>query len=535
MPLQRLALPLLSSLLLFHAAHAQSIGTFNSVHPEPQDQQLHIPETHHFQLLIQARDTLPASSETMPINADFSGYVPIGGSSELGFLAVNSESAPGGVTILDITFDTLSRTWELTAGEKVDFSALGNPSVFGTVANCSGGLTPWQTVITCEENETGGDLTGDGYMDWGWAIEIDPATRTVMDQNNDGNPDKLWALGRFKHENAAVATDSVTVYQGEDNADHGFLYKFVADAPGDLSSGNLYVLAANFSAGSGNWIQIPNVSKTDRNNTVSLSSAAGGTLFNRIEDVEIGPDGRIYFASTGTGRIWRLEDHGSTVSNLEIFIESKPYAINYSGGTDSILFMAPDNLAFDCEGNLWILQDGGDRHIWVAGPTHSTTNPDIRIFANTPLGSEPTGITFSPDCRFLFMSIQHPDTGNSETVTDAAGQQVIFHQHSTIVIGRSEVLGFPISISPPTTSQPTFKVFPNPSENVLNLLLDGEKSGKGTVEILDWEGRKIAETRVNIGPGESVLQLDISNLAAGIYLIQITQQGKIQSRKFIKH
>ncbi|HEY3502494.1 MAG TPA: PhoX family phosphatase [Actinocatenispora sp.] len=185
----------------------------------------------------------------------------------------------------------------------VDGPAAGSPllrtagdptgrSVHGTLNNCSGGVTPWGTVLTCEENVNqyfvGGDAapeaakpylkrygieTGTRYPEasrrweraderfdlakhpneanrFGYVVEIDP-------YDVDSVPRKHTALGRFKHEaaNVALAADHrAVVYLGDDER-FDYLYKFVSDrrvVPGDsalarrlnrdvLTSGTLYV------------------------------------------------------------------------------------------------------------------------------------------------------------------------------------------------------------------------------------------------------------------------------------------------------
>jgi secreted PhoX family phosphatase len=38
-------------------------------------------------------------------------------------------------------------------------------------------------VITAEESVTSNDVNADGYKDYGWLVEIDPATAQVISKN----------------------------------------------------------------------------------------------------------------------------------------------------------------------------------------------------------------------------------------------------------------------------------------------------------------------------------------------------------------
>ena len=132
--------------------------------------------------------------------------------------------------------------------------------VFGSISNCSGGITPWGTMLSGEEGGMdifAGDYTtladqdlverqgwdedeNDGYglgrledrlnfekepnewMKFDWVVEIDPF-------DPEAKPIKRTALGRFTHEGAqvAVAPDGrVVLYMGDDD-DFEYLYKFV--------------------------------------------------------------------------------------------------------------------------------------------------------------------------------------------------------------------------------------------------------------------------------------------------------------------
>ena len=435
----------------------QTIGNFSSVTPGTQQQTLILPSTHTFQRLIKSGDALSFGG-TLGTNLDFTGYVPIGGSSTNGYLSISSESTPAEVAVLQISFNSGTELWTVNSGGKVNFNStdIGNVSRF-----CSGTVTPDNTIIVSEEDVTTGNVNSgvDGYTDIGWLIEIDPATRTVINQAGD-NPvaDKLWAIGRANRENAAIRSDNQVLYTGTDDPTYGYIYKFVPTIPGDFSSGVLYVLQTTGSLVTGTWVAVANSTVADRNNCRSLSQVAGGYNFNGVEDVEIGPDGKIYFAAKAEGKIYRFTDNGTVgtgtdVTGLEVFAGNSSYPtltsydVDGAGplGTES-WGTGNDNLCFDGEGNLWVLQDGGRNHIWLIAPTHTQASPQVRLFAKTPAGSEPTGITFSPDYNFLFLSFQHPSGSNSTSQTDAANASIIFNTHTTIVIARTENLGTPVTL-----------------------------------------------------------------------------------------
>ncbi|MDZ8187474.1 MAG: PhoX family phosphatase [Nostoc sp. ChiSLP02] len=162
---------------------------------------------------------------------------------------------------------------------------LGN-KIIGTAYNCSGGTTPWGTILSGEENFQGssGSFVGvtesvnpngtqTGYTDgttgktfglvgekYGWIVEIDPV-------NPDFRPRKHTSLGRFRHENVAIRAEAkkpLIAYMGDDRRG-GHTWKFVS--AGVISSptskansslwenGTLYVARYN-PDGTGRWIPL---------------------------------------------------------------------------------------------------------------------------------------------------------------------------------------------------------------------------------------------------------------------------------------
>ncbi|MFT5084056.1 MAG: secreted PhoX family phosphatase [Lentisphaeria bacterium] len=208
----------------------------------------------------------------------------------------------------------------------------------GTYGNCSGGVTPWGTILTGEENVNGyfaGDYKktsevenykrfgmfskikgwGDHYDRWnldknpnellhvGWVVEIDP-------YNPDSIPKKRTALGRCKHEGCNVyvnADNYVVAYTGDDQI-FEYIYKFVSKHQYDagnrannlelLDEGTLYVARFN-SDGTLTWLPLVfGVGPLAENNgffsqadvcidSRKASDLVGATPMDRPEDVEV--------------------------------------------------------------------------------------------------------------------------------------------------------------------------------------------------------------------------------------------------------
>ena len=185
--------------------------------------------------------------------------------------------------------------------------------------------------------------------------------------------------------------------------------------------------------------------KQIENNSNALAISLGATTFNGIEDVEIGTiDGKIYFTAKGSNRVYRFRDLGSTTFNeFETFVGGRDYLINYGNGIVSEPWSrGNDNLCFDDLGNLYVLQDGDRDHVWMVGPNHTQASPQVDIFAKLPAGSEPCGMTFTPDYKFMFLSVQHPSGSNNSTIQmDASGYAADMAKSTTVVIARKEYLG----------------------------------------------------------------------------------------------
>ncbi|WP_067149476.1 LamG-like jellyroll fold domain-containing protein [Pseudotamlana agarivorans] len=513
------------------ACEADHISCITSITPTSQTSNLILSPEHDFQVVMKEGDPYSIGGGNMPGTNDFTAYVAIEGSSEQGYLAVNHENTPGGVSILDISLNNTTQLWEVDESQAVD---LYDENLVTTTRNCSGGITPWGTVVTAEESTNSGDVNGDGYQDVGWLVEIDPATASVLDYDNDGKKDKLWAMGRMNHENVVVSNDGTTAYYGEDGGTH-CLYKYVMDTPGDLTEGTVYVLSMDIalsgndpSSSRGTWIEVPNDTQSDRNNINTIAANLGGTAFNGVEDVEINPiTGKIYFAAKGLSRVYRFTDNGEQVNDFETFVGGMNYEINSESGLQSEPWSnGNDNLTFDDKGNLWVLQDGGKNYIWIVRPDHTQSNPNVELFASMPSGAEPTGLTFTPDYKYGFFSVQHPSGSNAPQV-DAAGNDITFNASTTIVFALDGNLG---EGSLSTEDHELVKdviLYPNPTNGKVTLQFATSLVNKDvSVEISDILGRPLMRYS-DFNTNSSRLSLDLGELKSGnqVLLLSVELSG----------
>ena len=323
--------------------------------------------------------------------------------------------------------------------------------VLGTFNNCANGQTPWGTYLTCEENFNGffgteeeTTLTPDhkrygikakqSKYQWhnvderfdlaknphepnrfGWIVEIDP-------NNPTSTPLKRTALGRFKHENAALVVNDdghVVVYLGDDErGEH--LYKFVSKGKiqeGNnsanrnlLEEGTLYVAQFGMQKdkleGDGQWLElsygINGLTKENGFNSQAevmifarrAATQVGATTMDRPEWVAVHPDKKHVFctltnnknrgikagqsvegpnprAENHYGQIIRWaptnHDHTSDSFKWDLYVIAGNPTVhkgNLYAGSENInknnMFNSPDGIGFDKAGRLWIQTDGND-------------------------------------------------------------------------------------------------------------------------------------------------------------------------------
>jgi len=488
-----------------------NVYDFISLFPDEQKAQFVFPNTHSFQVIAQKNDTLSDASLFKGFT-NFCMYMSDSGSSKKGKLVVNHTTNNEGTTLFDLDLVPVGTKflWQNTYSTPLNYSSLQG---INNLAN--GGITPWGTAVVSEkETLPSPDNNGDGYYDTGWFVEVDIITKTPLR--------KLFALGRAPHENIAFKNDKKTSYFGADDGLNGYIYKFVADTAEKLSSGKLYVLKLTglpHTASVGTWELLNNTVPSQCNTIGSAAQAAGATNFNQVGSVVISPlDNKIYFTSKSTGRIFRFRDIGNSVDQFNVFVESASYPLNHSTGTENALWgFGHEHIAFDNAGNLWVIQNAGKYYLWVVAPDHTLLSPKVKLFGITPIDAKLKGLSFTPDNRFLFMSIYEPAASNNANQTDEAGKIIRFNRSTVITVARKEAF-LPTQINDVQNLQSTLQVYPNPAQDVV-YLSDLEKAKSlQNVYIIDAQGKTVARYTPS---ATGIHSIDIKNLSAGLYRIVV--------------
>jgi hypothetical protein len=288
-------------------------------------------------------------------------------------------------------------------------------SLIGTVRNCAGGATPWNTWLSCEEDVSRRQDNFEKYHGYNFEVPVDENGGLTV-------PIPLKAMGRFVHEAVAVHPSHGIIYQTEDRDDSLF-YRFLPKKFGDLKlGGKLQALSlkewkqfdtrnwksANMEINTKyavEWLDLKGVDS--HNDDLRFRGfSKGAARFARGEGNYFSK-GHVYFTCTSGGKkklgqvfkytpspLEGQKNENEQPPTLELFVETN----------NARLLRNCDNLTATGAGDLIICEDRPDARLLGITP-----DGQVYHFAkNIGYQSEFTGVTFSPDKNTMFINIQTP-------------------------------------------------------------------------------------------------------------------------------
>jgi uncharacterized protein len=319
-----------------------------------------------------------------------------------------SYDAKGGGGTTSLEFDPVKK--ELVR----DFYSLS-----GTIVNCAGGSTPWNSWMTCEETTAG--------KRQGWQQEHGYVFDVPVSAEDEVEPKPLKQLGRFAHEALCVDPANNTIYLTEDQSIRGKgtgsgFYRYIPRIPAarggksplETTGSKLQMLAIRggrdawqYVADEGQqvgkslpvrWVDIddPDPANASLNPLAVFQQGyeKGGCTFNRLEGCWWGND-KVYFISTNggdasMGQVWEYDPKWG--GSLKLLFES----------TGAEVLDAPDNICVSPRGGLVLCEDGGGVQ-YMRGLTEAGMIFDFSL--NVENESEFAGACFSPDGKIMFVNI----------------------------------------------------------------------------------------------------------------------------------
>lgn len=127
------------------------------------------------------------------------------------------------------------------------------------------------------------------------------------------------------------------------------------------------------------------------------------------------------------------------------------------------------------------------------------------------------------------------------TVADLGANAVILT--ATDVNGNSSTCAAIVTVTKMTTglfrpladvSLIPLELFPNPAQDLLNVRWDSRTYGELTMTIIDHLGKTVRQETINKGANPLEHQVDVQNLAEGVYLVRIQQGAEMQVGRFVR-
>ncbi|WP_198666808.1 T9SS type A sorting domain-containing protein [Taibaiella helva] len=150
------------------------------------------------------------------------------------------------------------------------------------------------------------------------------------------------------------------------------------------------------------------------------------------------------------------------------------------------------------------------KFVYVSGMDHTTTSKTIPSGAaawDAPLTASSTTFVYVPTVAGTYAYVCKP--------------------HESLGMVGTFTVNVPVGISDKEIVSTLFNIYPNPAKNVLQVTQKG-MAKPAAASVMDVNGRQLLQSAITNGN----MRLDVSTLVAGMYFLNISQDGKHYISKF---
>lgn len=90
-----------------------------------------------------------------------------------------------------------------------------------------------------------------------------------------------------------------------------------------------------------------------------------------------------------------------------------------------------------------------------------------------------------------------------------------------------------VGITRQNAMQTSMQFHPNPAKDLVSLRINSAAASDANLQILDVSGKEVFVQKNTLQVGENTLNLNVSNIAPGLYYLKVQNQTSVISRKFV--
>ena len=174
----------------------------------------------------------------------------------------------------------------------------------------------------------------------------------------------------------------------------------------------------------------------------------------------------------------------------------------------------------------------------------NTLFPGIRITGRNP--GDAAGVMTAPEIIAQAGSAAQTSSNRygdyNGLMADADGSFWLTANYNPTATWATRVIHFRINNTgaQPLVAQPTvapvIRAMPNPAKSQVTITVESNMAGRVPLEIINWQGTVFVQRYIQLTKGANTVQVDVSNLPTGYYMIRCTIGGQLAMHKlWVQH